>query len=279
MDCITRLGNSVVHHGKNNNRVYLIKLAAEDFPQIIDELYQLAKINQYTKIIAKVPQWAKRKFQENGYRVEATVAGFYKGQGTAYFLTLYLDKKREIQKDAGKAEAIIKYAQKISTLMAQPDLPAGFRFKLLAPENTPDMAEIYKKVFLSYPFPVFSPEYLEQTMKENIVYLGIWHRKKLVALSSCEMDIEQQNAEMTDFATLPEYRGKGLASFLLSQMHLSMKHRDILTVYTIARGISYGMNITFAKQGYTFGGRLINNTDISGSIESMNVWYLSLKKE
>jgi hypothetical protein len=36
------------------------------------------------------------------------------------------------------------------------------------------------------------------------------------------------------------------------------------------------MNITFAKLGYRYGGRLINNTNISGSIESMNVWYKSL---
>lgn len=31
--------------------------------------------------------------------------------------------------------------------------------------------------------------------------------------------------------------------------------------------------VTFARNGYTFSGTLLNNTDISGSIESMNVWY------
>jgi hypothetical protein len=35
------------------------------------------------------------------------------------------------------------------------------------------------------------------------------------------------------------------------------------------------MNITFAKCGYIFGGTLINNTQISGSIESMNLWHKS----
>jgi len=37
------------------------------------------------------------------------------------------------------------------------------------------------------------------------------------------------------------------------------------------------MNITFRKAGYEFGGRLKNNTNISGNIEGMNVWYKSLK--
>lgn len=277
MDCITKLGHSVVHHGKNNNRAYLMKLAKEDFPQIIDELLQLAEINQYTKIVAKVPAWAKEQFLAKGYSVEATVPGFYNGEGISYFLAFYLDEERGVQREVQKIEEIIKYAQKIPMLTAEMDLPDGFRFDLLTPEDAADIAEVYKTVFLSYPFPVFSPEYLAQTMRENIVYFGIRNHDKLIAASSCEMDLEQRNVEMTDFATLPEYRGKGLASFLLAQMCLEMKRRGILTAYTIARGISYGMNITFAKQGYTFGGTLINNTDISGAIESMNVWYLSLK--
>ncbi len=51
----------------------------------------------------------------------------------------------------------------------------------------------------------------------------------------------------------------------------------IKTVFTIARAKSPGMNITFARSGYDYGGTLVNNTNISGQIESMNVWYKSLK--
>ena len=47
--------------------------------------------------------------------------------------------------------------------------------------------------------------------------------------------------------------------------------RGIKTVYTIARAVSYGMNITFAKQGYVYGGAPFQNTHISGSIENMNI--------
>lgn len=52
---------------------------------------------------------------------------------------------------------------------------------------------------------------------------------------------------------------------------LAMEYK---TAYTIAR--AYGINITFAKSGYEYGGMLINNTQIAGGIESMNVWYKSL---
>jgi len=59
-------------------------------------------------------------------------------------------------------------------------------------------------------------------------------------------------------------------------LELQAKERGIQTAFTIARAISEGMNITFSKAGYTYGGRLKNNTDISGTIESMNVWYKAL---
>ena len=55
-----------------------------------------------------------------------------------------------------------------------------------------------------------------------------------------------------------------------------LKHKQYITSYTIARSLSYGMNITFAKMGYIYGGTLINNTNICGSLESMNIWYKHL---
>jgi len=33
------------------------------------------------------------------------------------------------------------------------------------------------------------------------------------------------------------------------------------------------MNITFSRMGYRYSGTLLNNTNISGRLESMNVWY------
>ena len=97
-----------------------------------------------------------------------------------------------------------------------------------------------------------------------------------MALSSAEMDADARNAEMTDFATLPDYRGRGLATLLLEAMEAAMHDREMATAYTIARAPSFGMNITFARMGYRFAGRLINNTNIAGRFEDMNVWYKHL---
>ena len=88
--------------------------------------------------------------------------------------------------------------------------------------------------------------------------------------------MEDKNAEMTDFATLPDYRGNNLSLNLLREMEAEMRLRKMKTLYTIARSHSAGMNITFSKLDYSYSGTLINNTDIAGKIESMNIWYKNL---
>jgi putative beta-lysine N-acetyltransferase len=138
------------------------------------------------------------------------------------------------------------------------------------------MAHVYRVVFASYPFPIHDPEYLKQTMATTVRYFCAEEQGKIVALSSAEFDFKGQNVEMTDFATLPDTRGRGIALSLLALMEQDPKVRTMRTAYTIARSLSPGMNITFAKAGYAYGGTLTNNTDISGSIESMNIWYKTL---
>jgi len=139
------------------------------------------------------------------------------------------------------------------------------------------MASLYKKIFISYPFPIYQPQYLEQTMKTHVDYFGAELEGKLVALSSAEKDKENKNVEMTDFATLPEWRGYGLAQNLLLKMEKYIRQEKFLTAYTIARAYSLGMNLVFANNDYIYRGCLINNTNISGQIESMNVWSKNLK--
>lgn len=147
----------------------------------------------------------------------------------------------------------------------------------LGEEDASEITKIFKRVFETYPFPVHDPEYLVQTMKENGTrYFGVWDKEELIGVSTAEVDAKNKNAEMTDFAVLPEYRGQKLAFRLLMKMEVEMKIDNIKTVYTIARLKEPGMNKTFLNSGYKYTGTLINNTNISGSIESMNVLYKHL---
>lgn len=277
MDVTQYIGKSLIQHGKSSNRVYLMKLAKDDFPEIMNLILDLANKNEYTKIFAKVPEWAKEGFEKEGYKKEAYIPCFYNGKVDAYFMAFYLDNAREKKFEGEKIERIINIANE-KPRVSIPELQCNYSFSVLGEENAEEMVNVYKKVFETYPFPIHDPEYLKNTMNENIVYFGIRDNDKLIAISSCEMDTDAENVEMTDFATLPEHRSKGLASYLLYEMESEMRKRGIKTSYTIARAVSCGMNITFAKHGYIHNGTLINNTNISGSIESMNIWYKLLSK-
>ncbi|MGB4599305.1 MAG: putative beta-lysine N-acetyltransferase [Trichlorobacter sp.] len=269
-DTISTIGDSTIQHGPYNDRIYLMKLVQHDCPTIIDTMDSMARTNGYSKIFAKVPARSTKPFLEGGYEIEATIPDFFQGDD-ACFLGKYFTKKRKTDHNAALAQNVLAAALEQS-LTETKQLPPGLICRIADRYDADDMAEIYRAVFASYPFPIDDPGYLRENM-HSTVFFGIWEGQRLVALSSAELDRETRCTEMTDFATLESYRSQGLALYLLQQMEREMGLRGIRTFYTIARAYSHGMNRTFAKNGYTYAGTLTNNTQISGGLESMNVWY------
>ncbi|MFA9465295.1 MAG: putative beta-lysine N-acetyltransferase [Velocimicrobium sp.] len=272
-DVIETMDHSIIHHGKNSNRIYVMSLNYQDIPDIMDQLDVLASTNGYTKIIVKVPIEYIKRLEDYGYKKEAMIRKLYNGEKDGYFLCKYLDHERETDPFANACTKIIESAMRKEEDSCNVEIKDCFLCRQATKGDVADMVAVYQSVFKSYPFPIFDEAYLLKTMEENLIYFGIWHNKKLIALSSIELDEKNSNAEMTDFAVMKEYRGRGFARYLLNQMEEKLMSLNVKTAFTIARAQSEGMNITFKKNGYTYAGTLINNTDIAGHIESMNVWY------
>jgi len=275
-DVIQQMGKSTVQHGHFNNRIYVMRLSREDIPDIIRPLDDLARKEGYTKIFLKVPESSAAAFADAGYVAEATVPFYYHGTDTAVFMAKYFDPER---KEAAGSQAIADvlssafgYAQKGYS----PQLPAGFSLVHAHPGDAKEIAALFRSVFETYPFPIFDPDFITGSMKAGIRYFCIHQSKRIAAVASCEINADARNAEMTDFATDPQFQGKGLAGSLLHAMETEMKKEGIQLGYTIARAASYPINMTFARAGYQYGGMLPNNTNICGSLESMNVWYKKL---
>jgi beta-lysine N6-acetyltransferase len=272
-DSIETIENSLIQHGPINDRIYLMKVSGQDLPDLLPKLDALAEEQDYTKIFAKAPLQVKGLFKDHDYIEEAVVPNFYNGESDGVFLSKYLDPQREIDPAQAKIDSIIETAQEQAEAM-QMTLPATVcDIRPAEREDAEALADIYRQVFESYPFPIQETDYVLETMDSHVRYFGAFDNGRMVAASSAEMDHASQNVEMTDFATLPEYRGQGLAQHLLGRMESEMHTFGMKTGYTIARALSPGMNITFAKNGYQFVGTLTNNTNICGRIESMNVWY------
>lgn len=277
VDKIETFHNALIQHGKISNRIYLMKLKKADPAQLIPAMNDLAARNGYTKVFAKIPAYQADIFLESGYQKEAEVPGFFHGQEAAIFLGRYFDPQRQHEPQVDKIDEITKLAEaKKNENSDTAFLPVGTKPRQCTPNDAEQMSNLYKEVFASYPFPIDSPRYLIDAMLDNVIYFGIEISGRLVSLSSAEMDTVSSNVEMTDFATLPAFRGNSFASRLLGCMKNKMMSKGIHTAYTIARAESPAMNITFGKAGYAYGGRLINNTNIAGQIESMNIWYKRL---
>ncbi|MDK2826719.1 MAG: beta-lysine N6-acetyltransferase [Methanolobus sp.] len=275
-DQVLKIDNSVIQHGPFNNRVYLMKLSPIDYEDVPARVEEIAENNGYSKIFSKIPSSAKGHFQETGHVEEAYVPGMYNGYEGASFMAKFLSDERGNEQSPDEVEAVISTALSKLNESKEVQLSGDEECFVCTGEDVREMAKIYGEIFSSYPFPIKDPEYLLRTMQEDLVYFGIRKAGKIVALSSCEMDVENSNVEMTDFATLPGYRGRGYSYYLLKKMESKMREMGIITAYTIARARSYGMNITFSRSSYSYAGTLVNNTNISGSIESMNVWYKKL---
>lgn len=270
-DQIETMNRSLIQHGKSSDRIYLMHLDSGDFPQVIDDLERLSARWDYGKIFVKVPTWAYPAFLANGYRLEAYVPGFFRGETDGVFLGKF--RKAERYDPSIKA---LEVFQDVLQRPFDPVLPSGYAVSLLDESHIDEMVKIYSEVFPVYPFPIHDADYLGQTMRENVRYFGVFEKERLAGISSMETDLDELNAEMTDFAVLPSQRGKGLANHLLTVMDSSARNEGIRTVYTIARLNSPGMNRTFQKAGYRYGGTLVKNTHISTGIEDMNVWWKQL---
>jgi beta-lysine N6-acetyltransferase len=272
-DTVELFGKSRVQHGHFNNRAYVMRLDPEDIPGIIPRLGALAEKNGYTKIVIRVPATAKEPFFSAGYVAEAEVPGFYNGAGAALFMGKFLAPGRAVKRSPELTADVLAVARAHGCAGYQAHLQRAYTLVQAGPDDAGTIASLYRETFESYPFPVFDPAFIRQTMDEDVRYLCVLHAGEIVAVASCDSNNIARNAEMTDFATDLGYRGQGLAGCLLDAMERRLREQGILLSYTIARATSYPMNATFARAGYTYAGTLVNNTNICGTLESMNVWY------
>ena len=270
-DSIETVYGSIIQHGHHNGRIYIMHLGTKDVPCLIDILDKMAVEKGYEKIFAKIPADRWKAFEEAGYIKEAIVPGFFNGIRDGLFIAKFFSRARQEAADPGNYGQMGRVS--FTGRRANAVVP---QIVACSPADALDLAAIYRRTFKSYAFPIFQPEYIERMMRKNGFYYCIRVKNSIVAAAALEIDSTCMACEMTDFATVPEYRGRGLAGSLLDRLDDEARLRDIKTAYTIARADSDGMNRVFLTRGYRYAGRLINNTQIDGRIRSMNVWYKHL---
>jgi beta-lysine N6-acetyltransferase len=213
------------------------------------------------------------EFLQCGFLIEGNLfRGNY--EEFAFSLAYYVS---ELRGHSNKLQAAIDIIHNVRTvpLNRSEHLPLGIEIKLLNESYAQQISQILTQVFISYPSPVENPQYIRSLIQDGNIFAGAFLKKRLISVAAAYPDPFFNRCEMTDCATLEEYRGHSLSERLLWILEQEVKKKCSSILYSLARAQSYGMNRVFHKLGYIYQGRLINNCNIAGSFEDMNIWVSS----
>ncbi|MCW3489074.1 putative beta-lysine N-acetyltransferase [Dethiobacter alkaliphilus] len=234
-----------------------------------EALLKGAKSLGYGKAIAYIRNEERPAFQE-AFVEEGKIPGFFNGVD-AYCMSAYLDSTRKKPRDSEKADKIISMA--LAKEKAAGKINPNFSFRRATAADSMSLAKLYYSVFGdSYPTPLSDPGFVQEAMESGTVFWLAMDGDTLCGAASLDTDREMRNAEVTDCAVDPAYRGQGLLADLVVQLEDVGKELGLSCLYSLSRALLPGINIVLSAAGYEYYGRLVNNCRICGGYEDMNIW-------
>ena len=259
-----------------NRRLKVLDYDATDYRALCDRLVWLADANEYDKIFLKATEQDWQRFLGLGFMLEGILKYYFKGEN-AFVLSRFGSIDRLTSEHLIEESSLIEKLLRSDNGHEARPVPEGYRFELAGEDHIPGLVMLYRQVFKTYPSPLTHPDYIQQTMKRNVLYRAALNDAgEVVSAASAEIGEKHSNAELTDCATRNDQRGKGLMFHLLAALEGDLRDRRIMTGYTLARAQSVGMNRVFFHLDYEYSGRLLNNCDIYGQFEDMNIWVKRL---
>lgn len=254
-----------------NQRIRVLEYSATDYQAMVLAIRWLAEANRFDKITVMATRDDWLEFLRFGYVLEAVVRHFHRGDD-AYVVSKFRSQERLT------SHCLMEEILLIERILAEqnPETPTplgpGFQVRSARSQDVDQLVELYREIFETYPSPLLHRGYLEAVLQKDSLFAVCTQGDRIVAAASAELHPADLAAELTDCATRPEARGKGIMTHLLRWLEHELRERRYICAYTMARARSFGMNMVFHRMGYTFLGRLVNNCDIYGAYEDMNIW-------
>jgi len=156
----------------------------------------------------------------------------------------------------------------------RPALPRGW---VCRPADTTDAGEIgglLRQVFPAYPIPE-DPGAIRYALAAGLVHGRVVRDQAgaLAAYASAEFQPGGGAAEITDCATAPATRGRGLMTHLVARLQEDLA--DIFEsrhAYCLAREDQPGMQLVLARRGWRQAGRLVRHYRVGGRWLSAWLW-------
>lgn len=234
-------------------------------------LISRAREQGFGKVLAEVREADWEQFVGRGFTPEGLIPGYFEGE-VAYCLSYFTDPGRQASSRLARENEILEQVLSVEPFWT-PVIDSRFSLEPATPADAPELAQLYRKVFTTYPTPLHDPAYVRELIEtEEAIFRLVRDGGRLVSAAAAEVDWQHRNAEMTNCATLPDYRGEGLMAAILADLEPATRERSITCLFSLARASSHGMNLVLRRLGYRFRGRLINNCHIMGDFEDMNAW-------
>ena len=265
--------NASVFVDKINKRLRLTGYSG-DLNEIAPALAEMAQKLALGKVIIFAPQKDSANLESSGYGCEGKITAYFRGE-TAYVYTLFTDPQRKqsgYQQQEAELLNTINHSQPAARNLDLGDL----QIRTAGEKDIEKLLQLYSRTFKSYPSPLMEKAYMQQIMRRNVVFICAFNGNQAVSSASLEMDLENANAELTDCATLSQYRGRGLLQEIMNRLEDRAREIGLVVLYSLARAGSYGMNASLHKMDYNFEGKLVNNCHIGGRYENMNIWVKPL---
>ncbi|MFZ3130216.1 MAG: putative beta-lysine N-acetyltransferase [Desulfosporosinus sp.] len=244
--------------------------------EIINEIVSYARQKKLGKIISNCPERLLTPFMDCDFVIEGNIDSFFHGED-ATCISYFLDRRRNKSVHENEENRIIEYcvhdAKEFTSIENK-----NYKVRRAVQTDIPQMIKLFSAVFETYPSPVFSRDYLQKVMHEQVLFMVAEEKGKIISIASADMDKYYMNAEITDCATYSGYRGRNILSELIYRLEAELKHTGFVTAYSLSRAKNIGINKSLSKLGYRYRGRLANNCHICGGYEDMNIWVKILSK-
>jgi beta-lysine N6-acetyltransferase len=270
----TRMDRAKVYIDYTNNRMKIVSIENIS-PQNIRRLVHFASKRHLDKIICNCNVKSYENFLKAGFKLEGIINGFFKGKD-AFYMSFFISNSRQVSTNSAKENLILKKSLSMQNTFVSKPYNLKYTIRQANENDIKDIVKLFSYVFSTYPSPIFDEEYLKRIMNKNVLYKVAVYNNKIISICSANLDKENLNAKISDCATYPSYRGKGIMSNIIYSLESDLKDMGYMTLYSLSRAICPSINFIFSKHNYKFKGKLINNCNICGGFEDMNLWVKNI---
>lgn len=254
----------------NNRLVVKGYEAGNDPKQIARQLINIAQAHNVEKVWVWALPEDVRDFMQSGFRLEGSL---FNGDISEFCISLaYYNHEPRGNSNKALSEDEIVDSIRFQSITPLAPLPQEITLRLLDQTEAKEISQLLSAVFETYPSPIENPQYIQSLIRNGCIFAGAFHQGNLVSVAAAYPDSLMRRCEITDCATLNDFRGHSLTERILVLLEAEVNKRGAYIPYTLARAQSPAINRVFFKLGYEYRGRLINNCNISGSFQDMNLW-------